>query len=199
MNSMIATSAPGARRVQWLFCENQTNRPKLDGQPAPGPFKDGINDYVVGGVESAIRRDAGTKVAAHFTLELAGQESKTLYLRFAPVDSPDVNARKLFEQRRQEADDFYAVLQQGLTDDDARNVQRQALAGLLWSKQLYYFDVNQWLDGDPAQPAPPPERCTSAIPIGGTCPTSTSSPCPTLGSTRGTPPGIKASRQWPSR
>jgi len=144
--------------VQWLFCENQTNRPKLDGQPAPGPFKDGINDYVVGGVESAIRRDAGTKVAAHFTLELAGQESKTLYLRFAPVDSPDVNARKLFEQRRQEADDFYAVLQQGLTDDDARNVQRQALAGLLWSKQLYYFDVNQWLDGDPAQPAPPAER-----------------------------------------
>ncbi|MCF8975991.1 MGH1-like glycoside hydrolase domain-containing protein, partial [Pseudomonas edaphica] len=57
-----------------------------------------------------------------------------------------------------EADDFYAALQQGIADADARNVQRQALAGLLWSKQLYYFDVNQWLDGDPAQPAPPPER-----------------------------------------
>ena len=151
-------SAWGQEGMCWLFCENETNRPKLDGQPAPGPFKDGINDYVVGGLESAIRRDAGTKVAAHFTLELAGQESKTLYLRFAPVDAPDVNARKLFEQRCQEADDFYAVLQQGIADEDARNVKRQALAGLLWSKQLYYFDVNQWLDGDPAQPAPPPER-----------------------------------------
>ncbi len=56
------------------------------------------------------------------------------------------------------ADDFYAALQDGLADADARLVQRQALAGLLWSKQLYYFDVNQWLDGDPAQPRPPAER-----------------------------------------
>jgi len=148
----------GQDGLEWLFCENETNYPRLDGQPAPGPFKDGINDYVVEGVHSAIRRDSGTKVAARFVVELAGMESKTLYLRFAPVDAPQVNARKLFEQRRQEADDFYAALQRGMADDDARNVQRQALAGLLWSKQLYYFDVNQWLDGDPAQPAPPPER-----------------------------------------
>ncbi|MEA1130475.1 hypothetical protein, partial [Klebsiella pneumoniae] len=85
--------------------------------PAPGPFKDGINDYLVDGVQSAIRRDAGTKVAARFSLELAGLESKTLYLRFAPTDAPAVNARKLFELRRQEADDFYAALQQGITDE----------------------------------------------------------------------------------
>ncbi|MBJ2249057.1 MGH1-like glycoside hydrolase domain-containing protein [Pseudomonas haemolytica] len=151
-------SAWGQDGVQWLFCENETNFAKLDGQPTPGPFKDGINDYVVEGDQGAIRRDVGTKVAAHFSLELAGQESKIIYLRFAPVDAPEVNARKLFALRRQEADEFYAALQQGIADDDARNVQRQALAGLLWSKQLYYFDVNQWLDGDPDQPAPPPER-----------------------------------------
>jgi len=151
-------SAWGQDGVEWLFCENETNFPKLDGQPGPGPFKDGINDYVTTGSEAAIRRDSGTKVAARFILELAGQESKTLYLRFAPAQAPWINARKLFEERRQETDDFYAALQQGIADEDARNVQRQALAGLLWSKQLYYFDVNQWLDGDPAQPAPPPER-----------------------------------------
>ena len=151
-------SAWGQDGVEWLFCENESNVVKLDGQVASGPFKDGINDYVVSGTQSTIRRDTGTKVAARFILELAGDESKTLYLRFAPVDAAAVNARKLFEQRRQEADDFYAALQHGIADADARNVQRQALAGLLWSKQLYYFDVNQWLDGDPAQPAPPPER-----------------------------------------
>ncbi|MBD8236714.1 MULTISPECIES: glucosidase [Pseudomonas] len=151
-------TAWGEDGVEWLFCENESNVVKLDGQVASGPFKDGINDYVVSGTQSTIRRDTGTKVAARFILELAADESKTLYLRFAPVDAPAVNARKLFEQRRQETDDFYAALQHGIADADARNVQRQALAGLLWSKQLYYFDVNQWLDGDPAQPAPPPER-----------------------------------------
>jgi len=101
-------------------------------------------------------------VAARFILELAGQESKTLYLRFAPAEAPWINARKLFEERRQETDDFYAALQQGIADEDARNVQRQALAGLLWSKQLYYFDVNQWLPRGPAPPAPDAQRAVCA-------------------------------------
>jgi hypothetical protein len=69
-----------------------------------------------------------------------------------------VNARALFERRRSEADDYYGVLQQDLKDADARNVQRQALAGLLWSKQLYYFDVKAWLDGDPGQGPVPAGR-----------------------------------------
>jgi hypothetical protein len=69
-----------------------------------------------------------------------------------------VNAKALFEQRRGEADEFYAALQRNLPDADARNVQRQALAGLLWSKQLYYFDVKAWLAGDPGQPPLPKER-----------------------------------------
>jgi hypothetical protein len=143
---------------QWLFCDNRTNSPKLFNQPAEGPFKDGINEWLVAGNEGTIRRDAGTKVAAHFVLELEGGSSQCVYLRFAPADAARVNARALFEQRRNEADEFYAALQRDLPDADARNVQRQALAGLLWSKQLYCFDVKAWLDGDPGQPPLPEGR-----------------------------------------
>jgi hypothetical protein len=64
----------------------------------------------------------------------------------------------IFDRRRREADEFYGDLQQYLADDDARNIQRQAFAGMIWGKQLYYYDVPEWLDGDPAQPPPPPER-----------------------------------------
>ncbi|NVZ99603.1 MGH1-like glycoside hydrolase domain-containing protein [Pseudomonas gingeri] len=153
----MQATAWGDTACEWLFCENETNTRRLNGSQADGPFKDGINDHVVGGAES-IRHDSGTRVAAHFALELQGGETRTVYLRFAPPGAEKLNVRHLLEQRRQEADDFYAALQQGLDDADARNVQRQALAGLLWSKQLYYFDVNQWLDGDPAQPPPPAGR-----------------------------------------
>ncbi|MGV8920293.1 MAG: MGH1-like glycoside hydrolase domain-containing protein [Pseudomonas sp.] len=153
----VAT-AWGAQNCEWIFCENDTNPMRHDREWANGPFKDGINDYLVAGRADAIHRDAGTKAAAHFTLELKGGETQVVYLRFAPHDAPSVSARTLFEQRRAQADDFYGALQQGIEETDARNVQRQALAGLLWSKQLYYFDVNRWLDGDPTQPPPPPER-----------------------------------------
>ncbi|RBH55907.1 MULTISPECIES: glucosidase [Pseudomonas] len=153
----MQASAWGDDSFEWLFCENETNTRRLYGSQDRGPFKDGINDHVVNGADS-IRRDTGTRVAAHFSLALQGDETRTVYLRFAPPDAAKINARHLFEKRRQEADDFYAALQDGLEDADARNVQRQALAGLLWSKQLYYFDVNQWLDGDPTQPQPPAER-----------------------------------------
>ncbi|QJI39818.1 glucosidase [Pseudomonas sp. ADAK2] len=151
-------TAWGEADCEWLFCENQSNFPKLDGVSAQGPFKDGINDFIVEGATDAVRRDSGTKVAAHFILSFDAGQTRSVFLRFAPAGSPQINARTLFERRRAEADGFYAALQAEITDADARNVQRQALAGLLWSKQLYYFDVNQWLDGDSTQPAPPPER-----------------------------------------
>ncbi|WP_248796313.1 MGH1-like glycoside hydrolase domain-containing protein [Pseudomonas sp. MWU13-2105] len=153
----MQASAWGDDDFEWLFCENETNTRRLNGSQACGPFKDGINDHLLSSAAS-IRRDAGTRVAAHFSLTLQGDETRAVYLRFAPPGAEKINPRKLFAKRRQEADDFYAALQNGLDSADARNVQRQALAGLLWSKQLYYFDVNQWLDGDPAQPQPPAER-----------------------------------------
>lgn len=152
------TTAWGHEPCEWVFCENRTNTPKLFGKPSAGPFKDGVNDWLLAGDANAICHNAGTKVAAHFAMTLEGGASQSVYLRFAPADSAHVNARSLFEQRRSEADEFYRALQHNLKDADARNVQRQALAGLLWSKQLYYFDVKAWLEGDPGLPPLPPGR-----------------------------------------
>jgi hypothetical protein len=151
-------TAWGRETCDWLFCNNDSNWPRLSGEPAVGPFKDGINDYLVAGDTQAIRRDRGTRAAAHFSLKLEGRATEVIYLRFAPLEAPKVNAKALFANRRSEADEFYATLQDGMQSVDARDVQRQALAGLLWSKQLYYYDVNLWLKGDPTQAAPPPER-----------------------------------------
>ncbi|WP_076879676.1 MGH1-like glycoside hydrolase domain-containing protein [Bordetella sp. H567] len=157
---MIATvSAPDP--VQWLFCENETNVRRLFGNEGTGPFKDGINDYVVHGIQDAVRRDAGTKVAAHRVAHLAPGARTTMVLRFQPEarrDGAPLDVDALIARRRAEADAFYRCLQQGIDDPDARLVQRQALAGLLWSKQYYEFDVTRWLDGDAAQPVPPASR-----------------------------------------
>ena len=145
----------------FLFCENETNVRRLYGAEAAGPFKDGINDYLLHGDETAIRRDGGTKCAAHVTLELGALESRVLRLRLRPAGAAgnafaEFNA--VFARRMAEADAFYAVVQRDIADADTRLVQRQALAGLIWSKQYYEYDVRAWLAGDPTQPPPPESR-----------------------------------------
>lgn len=137
----------------WLFCENDTNLPLLFGTAAPGPFKDGIGACVVDGRHDAVA-PSGSKSAAHVILDLPGGGSTSLRLRFRPADHAadafhDFDA--VLSSRRQEADAFFAALQSTIPDPAARAVHRQAMAGLLWSKQLYLFDVAAWLagDGDP--------------------------------------------------
>ena len=151
-------AAPG----EWLFCANETNVHRLYGEDVPGPFKDGINDCVVGGQRAAVDpKLRGTKCAAHYQFELAPGASAVVRVRFRPAERhspaflyfPDRVA-----QRRADADEFYEALQGEITSPDARNVQRQALAGMLWTKQTYLFDVRRWLSGDPAQPVPPRSR-----------------------------------------
>ncbi|HEY3598031.1 MAG TPA: glucosidase [Paraburkholderia sp.] len=147
--------------VEWLFCENETNVKRLHGMDGTGPFKDGFNDYLVHGDEQAVRRDAGTKAGAHVPLALGPKGRAVVYLRWRVASAPDevpLDADALFAHRIAEADGFYDALQCDIDDPDARLVQRQALAGMLWSKQYYQFDVQRWMDGDPAQPAPPPGR-----------------------------------------
>lgn len=144
-----------------LFCDNETNAERLYGQKRKGWWKDGINDAVVGGRADAVnpvRR--GTKAAAHVTWDLAAGETRRLRVRLSREPAPDAFAGfdKVFETRRAEADAFYADLQRNIADPDKRLVQRQALAGMLWSKQFYAYDVWRWLQGDPAEPAPPPGR-----------------------------------------
>ena len=154
----IDTDGTGA----WLFCDNDTNTRRLYGAATQGPFKDGINDFIVRGDRGSLSgRAAGTKCAAHTPLSLEPGASASLRLRLRPVDEagPGFAAfDAVMATRRQEADAFYAALQDGIGDAEARLVHRQAFAGLLWSKQFYHFDVQQWFDGDTAQPKPPAER-----------------------------------------
>ena len=148
--------------AELLFCENDTNVRRLYGVDGAGPFKDGINDRVVQGDTGAISPlQEGTKCAAWRVLDIAPGAAAQVRLRFRPADAAttafaDFDA--VFGQRIAEADAFYAALQNRISDPDARLVQRQALAGMLWSKQFYYIDIPQWLDGDPAQPPPPAGR-----------------------------------------
>jgi hypothetical protein len=149
------------RACDWLFCENETNVKRLFGVEHPGPFKDGINDFVVHGDKNAVRFDQGTKCAAHIVLNLAAGASAMLRLRFRPASAtsaPFADFDAVMAQRLHEADEFYAAFQAGMTSEDARLVQRQAIAGMIWSKQFYDYDIRRWLEGDSAQPKPPQER-----------------------------------------
>jgi len=145
-----------------LFCENETNARRLWGQnEAGGLYKDAFHDYVVSANKAAVTGERqGTKAAAHYAATITGGQQALFRLRLArgSHDSPFADLAEAIEQRRHEADEFYGELQCGLKDEDARRVQRQALAGMIWSKQFFYYDVPQWLRGDPAQPGPPSER-----------------------------------------
>ena len=145
-----------------LFCENETNVEKLYGVKSSGNFfKDGINEYIISGNKNAVNPNkSGTKFALNYDISIQAGGSETIRLRLDPsgMDNPFAEFDKILATRKSEADEFYQDLQKNIKSEDERNVQRQALAGMLWSKQFYYYDVAQWIKGDPAQPAPPPER-----------------------------------------
>jgi hypothetical protein len=151
-------TADGEPRL--AFCENETNVRRLYGVDRAGPFKDGTNDLVVGGDEGAVKPKSGTKAAVIYRATVQPGEAATIRLRLSPdAEHPGFDGfDAICEQRRAEADEFYAILQQTIDDPDARNIQRQALAGMLWSKQVYLYDIRRWLAGDPAQPTPPVQR-----------------------------------------
>ncbi|MDX2200036.1 MAG: glucosidase [Phycisphaerae bacterium] len=149
--------------AEWLFCENETNTDRLYGVAGPRHPKDAVHRYVVNGERDAVNADGvGTKAAAHLkrTIPAGGSATFRIRLRSAALDtgSPFGDFDAVFAARRREADAFYAGVQADITDADARLVQRQALAGMIWNKQFYHFDVPRWLKGDPAQPAPPIDR-----------------------------------------
>jgi hypothetical protein len=144
------------------FCENETNAARVFGTaPVAGYFKDAIHDRVVGGARDAVNPAArGTKAAAHYFFQVPAGGHVTVHtrLRGSGHDPRCDDGDAVVESRRAEADRFYAVLQDGNADADQRLVQRQALAGMIWSKQFYYYDIDNWLTGDPAQPPPPDTR-----------------------------------------
>jgi len=154
-----------------LFTENESNSERLFGSPNPTPYvKDGINSVVVQGNPEAVNPlHIGTKAAAHFRLSLRAGRSVSIRLRLmkAPEDDnshlpdPFTSFNTIFSRRKKEADAFYADLQPASLTDDERLVQRQAFAGMLWSKQFYHYNVEKWLRGDPTQPPPPPGRASA--------------------------------------
>ncbi|PYN58526.1 MAG: glucosidase [Candidatus Rokuibacteriota bacterium] len=159
--------------LRWLYCagapellftENDTNAERLWGRPNASPYvKDGIGRYVVEGRTDAVNPGrVGTKAAAYHRLTLGAGASASARFRLTNTPIPrDAFGREfetVFAQRQAEADEFYSTVIPTDHSDDAKRVMRQAFAGLLWSKQFYHYDVKRWLQGDPAQPPPPPER-----------------------------------------
>ncbi|OWA51090.1 hypothetical protein BV898_15590 [Hypsibius exemplaris] len=152
--------------TQLLFTENETNSKRLYGVENYTPYvKDAFHRFVVGGDKDAVSsKGHGTKVAAHHVLTVPAGQSKVIRVRFhSAAEQPaggsafaDFDA--IFEQRKKEADEFYREVQPSKLDDQRRLIQRQAYAGMLWSKQFYHYIVGDWLLGDPEMPKPPDSR-----------------------------------------
>ena len=150
---LVASGSP-----EPLFCENETNAERLFGSPSSTPYpKDGINDHVVHGAPTVNPEQTGTKAAFRYRLEVEAGGTATIELRLSDGESRDDFAA-VIDARRSEADEFYADLTPAGCSEDEALVLRQALGGMLWSKQFYHYDVSRWLEGDPAGPPPPDAR-----------------------------------------
>jgi len=148
--------------VATLFTDNDSNAARLWGDtPKAGYWKDAFHERVVHGRTAAVNPQAhGTKAALWYELSIPARSQAQLRLRLSPRAAPDAftHFSRVFTERIAQANEFYAHLQEGMASEDARSVQRQAFAGMIWSKQFFYFDVPAWLAGDPGQPAPASER-----------------------------------------
>jgi len=145
-----------------LFCENETNYKHLYNVDNSTEFvKDGINDFITQNINNAINHSKiGTKAACDYNLEIEGGASQSIKLRLVKnsIVNPFKNFDKIFENQIKEADCFYDEIQKDLVTQDAKDIQRQAFAGMLWSKQFYYFDIEEWIEGDKGHPKPPKQR-----------------------------------------
>jgi hypothetical protein len=142
-----------------LFTDNETNRSLLWNLHAPGPFKDAFHEYIINGNSGMVHsRRSGTKAAALRIVRVQPGAQAMVRIRLSASGLPENRFDQVLDLRRQEADEFYRHLQHEIMDPDARLVQRQAYAGMIWSQQFFYLDVPQWLNGDPAGPPPPESR-----------------------------------------
>ena len=175
---LIGAAAPGGADPQLLFCENETNLARLYGAAADTPYpKDGINDHVIHGAATVNPVGAGTKCAFWYQVTVPAGQTAELRLRLRPAGGAGTSTAQaaaakaaaalgtdfdqVMTQRKAEADEFYTELTPAGASADEALVLRQASAGMLWSKQLFYYDVARWLDGDPTQPKPPEARKTA--------------------------------------
>ena len=165
---LAASADPDGGSPRPLFCENESNAPRLWGAPRTTPWpKDGINDHIVAGRPTVNRALVGTKAALWYRLDLGPRRTAEVIVRLTAVPDdgigglvPDtgVRARAILDERQAEADDYHASLLPACVTDAERAVHRAAVAGLIWSKCFYHYDVDVWLDGDLCLPKPPAER-----------------------------------------
>jgi len=163
----------GVEKKRWLYCEapkellyteNETNKKKLYGVENSSTYvKDGINDYILSsGQTKTVNFQEGTKASAHYELIVPPGETKIVRLRLSDLENLEspfgTDFDNIFRQLQQEANEFYQAVCPHPISDDMRSVQRQAFAGMLWSKQFYYYVVSDWLNGDPNLPQPPENR-----------------------------------------
>ncbi|MFO1429945.1 MAG: glucosidase [Candidatus Competibacteraceae bacterium] len=154
--------------VPLLFTENETNRQRLFGQANAGAYvKDGINDYLIHGRREAVNpTGTGTKAASHHVVPVESGDTAVLRLRLTdaapdPSKDPFTGFDETIEERRRECDEFYRAITPGTATEDEARVMRQALAGMLWSKQYYRFELDTWIrahGGDPLSNSAGPTR-----------------------------------------
>lgn len=147
-----------------VFCENETNNNRIYGFDDGLKFsKDGINDYVVNGANTINPDKGGTKAGAIYKINFESLSVESIVIQITTENTPlnEQEIEEILAERKSEANLFYEDLFPAEQSFELKNIQRQALAGLLWSKQTYYFNISQWLKGDPLQPTPPLERLTS--------------------------------------
>ncbi len=143
-----------------LFTENETHGQQHGGSSEEGFFKDAFHEYIVAERAAAVDPSKrGTKAGLLYVLDLDGGETKQVRLKLgpSPANDPFGDFEHIFDLRQREADEFYEWLLEGRNADE-RSVERQAYAGLIWSKQFYHLDVSRWLQGDLAEPTPPEGR-----------------------------------------
>jgi hypothetical protein len=157
----------GEGNPELLFCDNETNVARLYGQAGGSPFpKDGINDFVVSGAVTINPAQTGTKAALDYTVTVAAGATSTIRIRLTDISAQNADAVEfdatdfdaVIATRQSEADAYWTSVAPVGIDEDENHVLRQAMAGLLWSKQFFHFDVKRWLSGDPTSPPPPPGR-----------------------------------------
>ncbi|MFT4738062.1 MAG: hypothetical protein ACI8QD_000625 [Cyclobacteriaceae bacterium] len=144
-----------------VFCDNETNRERLYGTKSVTKYpKDGINDYIISKKPSINPANEGTKTAGIFRVSIPGGKSQKIVVRLSreKLTNPFESFEETYTARKEECDAFYRAVQKNVTDPDHNNIQRQAFAGMLWSKQFYYYNVKNWLHGDPGRHEPPTSR-----------------------------------------
>jgi hypothetical protein len=152
--------------AELLFTDNETNFQRLYGphEKNPSPHvKDAFHRYLVNGEPAVNPARTGTKSCARITRVVPARGSVTLHLRLAPapLEAPLAEVDAIVDAGRRDADAYYTAIHPPLASEDEKNIQRQAFAGMLWTKQIYLFDVDRWLDGD--NPAWPPPRARQGI------------------------------------